>query len=168
MSLLSQARTARPIVTYDGVDVTKEVYPSLIELIYKEGIQFSGDALMLRLADPEGRFRLTWTLKAVVPLTLSFHTENWNYPGEIVDHVAGSFMVSRVDISQSKPGGTVVNLYASSISPASSGRLERKSFAWDSTNLQELRSEEHTSELQSHSDLVFRLLLEIKKIKCKS
>src|SRR5438034_6280307 len=26
------------------------------------------------------------------------------------------------------------------------------------------RSEEHTSELQSHSDLVFRLLLEIKKI----
>src|SRR5438034_7960913 len=30
-----------------------------------------------------------------------------------------------------------------------------------------LRSEEHTSELQSHSDLVCRLLLEKKKVKCK-
>src|SRR5438034_1583103 len=30
-----------------------------------------------------------------------------------------------------------------------------------------LRSEEHTSELQSHSDLVCRLLLEKKKNKCK-
>src|SRR5438132_7996969 len=32
----------------------------------------------------------------------------------------------------------------------------------------DLRSEEHTSELQSHSDLVCRLLLEKKKIKNKS
>src|SRR5947207_12619486 len=31
-------------------------------------------------------------------------------------------------------------------------------------NLQEIRSEEHTSELQSHSDLVCRLLLEKKKV----
>src|SRR5258708_8300611 len=119
MSLLSQARTARPIVTYDGVDVTKEVYPSLIELIYKEGIQFSGDALMLRLADPEGRFRLTWTLKAVVPLTLSLHTENWHYPGKIVDHVAGSFMVSRVETARNEPAPIVANLELYSNIPTS-------------------------------------------------
>src|SRR5438034_2335741 len=41
--------------------------------------------------------------------------------------------------------------------PGSAGRLERK---W---LFAEYRSEEHTSELQSHSDLVCRLLLEKKK-----
>src|SRR5438034_5241481 len=35
-------------------------------------------------------------------------------------------------------------------------------------DVQELRSEEHTSELQSHSDLVCRLLLEKKKKKYKN
>src|SRR5260370_1527644 len=34
---------------------------------------------------------------------------------------------------------------------------------WHCTSLQELRSEEHTSELQSHLNLVCRLLLEKKK-----
>src|SRR5688572_31138288 len=33
--------------------------------------------------------------------------------------------------------------------------------------LDELRSEEHTSELQSQSNLVCRLLLEIKKLNCR-
>src|SRR5438132_4449506 len=36
------------------------------------------------------------------------------------------------------------------------------------SHLEEVRSEEHTSELQSHSDLVCRLLLEKKKKKQKS
>ena len=36
---------------------------------------------------------------------------------------------------------------------------------FDSKSLQDLRSEEHTSELQSRSDLVCRLLLEKKKQK---
>src|SRR5438132_7938348 len=40
-------------------------------------------------------------------------------------------------------------------------RSERISFVFQSFNL---RSEEHTSELQSHSDLVCRLLLEKKKV----
>ena len=42
--------------------------------------------------------------------------------------------------------------------------IERKAAVQDIADLQEeLRSEEHTSELQSHSDLVCRLLLEKKK-----
>src|SRR5574343_1191809 len=35
--------------------------------------------------------------------------------------------------------------------------------SWSLLNLERLRSEEHTSELQSHHDLVCRLLLEKKK-----
>src|SRR5438034_8411123 len=44
-----------------------------------------------------------------------------------------------------------------------------KGYAWSlssfTSKIPQLRSEEHTSELQSHSDLVCRLLLEKKKIK---
>src|SRR5260221_10080917 len=36
-------------------------------------------------------------------------------------------------------------------------------WVWQGASLQLVRSEEHTSELQSHSDLVCRLLLEKKK-----
>src|SRR5947207_8934647 len=48
--------------------------------------------------------------------------------------------------------------------------LARKTTAWDEIRLRSdssslARSEEHTSELQSHSDLVCRLLLEKKKKK---
>src|SRR5260221_8937660 len=39
--------------------------------------------------------------------------------------------------------------------------------AWVGGRPRKTRSEEHTSELQSHSDLVCRLLLEKKKKKCK-
>src|SRR5437773_8243967 len=37
----------------------------------------------------------------------------------------------------------------------------------DAATAGKIRSEEHTSELQSHHDLVCRLLLEKKKIKCR-
>src|SRR2546428_8531970 len=49
----------------------------------------------------------------------------------------------------------------SGVSPASSSRDDKKKVAL--LNLEAVRSEEHTSELQSRSDLVCRLLLEKKK-----
>src|SRR5438132_10919896 len=43
--------------------------------------------------------------------------------------------------------------------------LQKQLYSWTSAKLARSRSEEHTSELQSHSDLVCRLLLEKKKNK---
>src|SRR5438034_7341408 len=45
------------------------------------------------------------------------------------------------------------------------GRLQKMRFYMIANSFQRKRSEEHTSELQSHSDLVCRLLLEKKKKK---
>src|SRR5436190_18536930 len=60
---------------------------------------------------------------------------------------------------------------SSRIHSASFGSLTSEgpngSFEIASNNLKPTRSEEHTSELQSHSDLVCRLLLEKKKKKNK-
>src|SRR5438132_7165242 len=46
--------------------------------------------------------------------------------------------------------------------------VRAKQFEWNVTYAGADRSEEHTSELQSHSDLVCRLLLEKKKKKTKA
>src|SRR2546421_9540169 len=63
---------------------------------------------------------------------------------------------------RSSPAGTAVlrlrNSPARAASPAYSATM-----IWTTTNGQNVRSEEHTSELQSRSDLVCRLLLEKKK-----
>lgn len=128
-------RFARPIVTYNGAGVSQQVYPSLQELCYKEGTEQTGDNVELRLADPEGRFRLTWKLKGAVPLNLALESENWNYLGERTYRDCGSFEIHRIQIKQAKRGGTVVSLYATSIPVSSSGRLERKNRAWTKTTL---------------------------------
>src|SRR3989475_13303173 len=52
--------------------------------------------------------------------------------------------------------------------PAASGSRHRSRARWPSAAGRTSRSEEHTSELQSQSNLVCRLLLEKKKIKKRS
>lgn len=134
-------RFARPIITYNGTGVSQQVYPSLQELVYKEGTEQTGDNVELKLADPEGLFRLTWSLKAAVPLNLALESENWNFLGERTYRDCGSFQISRIGISQSKRAGTIVALNASSIPISSSGRLERKNRAWSKTTLKAMAAQ---------------------------
>src|SRR5260221_2450034 len=54
-------------------------------------------------------------------------------------------------------------LFRSRVLPPVQGSLAPARGRRDLQHLHQLRSEEHTSELQSHSDLVCRLLLEKKK-----
>lgn len=133
--LISGTRWAAPIISYNNGDVTAQVFPSLKELCYREGTEFTGDSVDLKLADPEGKFRLTWTLKAAVPLNLALESYNWNYPGERIHRDCGSFEIHRIEIRQEKGGGTTVELAATSIPVSANGRLERKSRAWTKTTL---------------------------------
>src|SRR5438034_8101399 len=69
------------------------------------------------------------------------------------------------DLDLSGPFRIVSLIDANGIHPHGSGHGDVASSAECSSNIrlhQKLRSEEHTSELQSHSDLVCRLLLEKK------
>ena len=133
--MLSLSRSARPIVNYNGADVTQQFYPSLQELSYREGTESKGDSLELNLADPEGLFRQTFSLQAANRISLVLESSNWNYPGEYIHHDCGTFEISRISIRQDKHSGTTVSLTANSISATSNARLERKSRAWTKTNL---------------------------------
>lgn len=136
LSMFGGARFARPIISYNDANVSTQVYPSLKELTYKEGTESTGDNVELKLADPEGHFRLTWQLKAATPLNLGLESQNWNAAGEHLFKDCGTFEIHRISIKQNKKSGTEISLYASSIPVKSTLRLERKTRAWTKTNLQ--------------------------------
>src|SRR3989475_3607930 len=70
-----------------------------------------------------------------------------------------NFMTTGMPAGYSSRGGQVVNPYEAALSPGGSSSGSAVAVTAD------LRSEEHTSELQSQSNLVCRLLLEKKKKK---
>src|SRR5947207_10814615 len=59
----------------------------------------------------------------------------------------------------------ILNRYRKSCFLQQHGRCQTHGTASQNSDWSSVRSEEHTSELQSHSDLVCRLLLEKKKIR---
>src|SRR6516162_330324 len=108
-------RFARPIVSYGGGDVSAQALGSLQELSYKEGTEQTGDTVEMKLADPEGLIRMSWSLKSATAITLALESENWNYIGERTYRDCGSFQVNRISIRQDKHSGSIVSISATSI-----------------------------------------------------
>ena len=129
-------RFARPIVSYGGGDVSAQALGSLQELSYKEGTEQTGDTVEMKLADPEGLIRMSWSLKSATAITLALESENWNYIGERTYRDCGSFQVNRISIRQDKHSGSIVSISATSIPVSSNSRLEKKNKAWTNTTLQ--------------------------------
>src|SRR5437667_8502092 len=82
-------------------------------------------------------------------------------PGSL--SLAGRLKPSRVDPRDG--GGSIAEKHSARVNQGPDCTLTRGLRAALFRRLNDLRSEEHTSELQSHHDLVCRLLLEKKKKK---
>lgn len=146
-SALSLTRSAQPIITVNHNDVTSGVYPSLESLTFKEGLVFTADTVSIKLADPEGKFRLTWKIKTAMPLQLTIQSHNWNFPGETLQKQCGTFYIHRVTMESNKGSGTTIALEATSTpaTPKCSVRLERKSKGTAKTTLKALAGQIATS-----------------------
>ncbi len=139
-SLLAQlgagVRRAYPVITFNDQDVSAVVFPSLIGLDYRESYKDDqmSDMITIDLADPEGLFRLTWTLGATKPLSLKLVMENWNGPGSgTISKDCGTMFITAITMHSDKSKGTTIKLTCSSIAPNTSMRLEKKSHAWAQT-----------------------------------
>src|SRR5947207_3458161 len=83
---------------------------------------------------------------------------------EVMRHLSRSQIFKDYERAFSEAMGLPLNIRGhDSWSPAHHGKEDRDSLASILARFNKARSEEHTSELQSHSDLVCRLLLEKKK-----
>jgi hypothetical protein len=133
LSTLGQTRKAFPKISYNGVDVSATFIPSLVDFSYRESFadhQLS-DTIELSLADPEGLFRKSWSLKTGQTISASVVVQNWSGPGSgTLSKSLGTMYIKGVKIRQSKGAGTTVRISCSSIDPATALRLEKKSRAW--------------------------------------
>jgi hypothetical protein len=140
-SVLSQLSAVRKVslnVTLGGQDISSVLGPSLVSLSYHEAYKDEqlADSLEMTIADPEGKFRLTFTLATQQQITLSITVQNWAGPGSgSITKNCGIFYVTNVRIHTNKSQGTTISLSCSSINPSTSFRLERKSAAWSQTTV---------------------------------
>jgi hypothetical protein len=132
----SAVRKASLVVTHQGQDISEIVTPSLTSLTYRESFRDDqlADIAEIEIADPEAKFRLTHSFKGKQKITLSIILENWN-ASSTMRKDCGVMYLTAIEITQDKSAGTRIKLTASSINPASSFRLERKSAAWSNTTL---------------------------------
>src|SRR4029077_12704923 len=98
--------------------------------------------LDITLADPEGLFRKSWSLATGQTVSASIVVENWNGPftGTLTKQL-GKMYIKSVRISQRKGSGTTVRISCSSINPATSFRLEKKSRAWTQVTVRDVASQ---------------------------
>jgi hypothetical protein len=97
-------------------------------------LNYTGDAVQLKIADPEGRFRWSQHLVAANPVTLSIQANNWRFPGDVVNKQCGVFYIHEIRMRQTKPGGTIMDISCSSI-PLNGSRLEKRGGAYESTTM---------------------------------
>jgi hypothetical protein len=124
----------KAIITITGTDATF-VADNLLSLTYKEsighdgGVGAMGDTVDLEFCDPGSRFRLSWSIANASQFNLTLVTG-----GETT--VVGSMTVKEIRMGQSKTKGTTIRLSATSVPVDTSVRLEKKSRAWENTDLQ--------------------------------
>src|SRR5438034_5268656 len=141
-------------------------------------IAFAGTHLILLFAFPSARGATGIPINASPSMPVLLFAFGVSLVAAVVFGIAPAWMTTRVDPIEALRGVSrstartgalprkmlvvfqaalsLVLLAASGLLTAAVHRLESQRFGF----LQEQRSEEHTSELQSHSDLVCRLLLE--------
>ena len=144
LSSLGAVRRAYPQISYQGVDVSSTFIPSLKSFVYRDSFQSHclADTLEIELGDPEGLFRKSWSLKTGQTVTAAIVVENWSGPGTgKLTKQLGTMYIKGVRIKQSKGAGTSVRISCSSIDPATSFRLERKSRAWTMTDVKSVASQ---------------------------
>lgn len=150
-SSLAQVRKAYVTVVYQGIDVTSTFQPSLKDFVYKEAFRAHclADTLDIELADPEGLFRRSWSLTTGQTVSASIVVENWSGPGTgALTKPLGTMYIKSVRIKQTKNSGTVINISCTSIDPAISFRLEKKSRPWTATTAQDI-----VNQISSDNDL---------------
>jgi hypothetical protein len=144
LTSLGAVRKAYPQISYEGVDVSATFIPSLKSFTYKDSFaeHCLADTLEIELADPEGLFRKSWSLKTGQTVTAAIVVENWNGPGTgKLTKQLGTMFIKSVRLKQTKGAGTSVRISCSSIDPATSFRLEKKSRAWTASTVRDVANQ---------------------------
>jgi hypothetical protein len=137
MSVLSQTRKVTFTLSYKGQDITPQIANCLIDLVYRESFKLNvqADTLDIKIADPEGLFRQTFTLDAYSEVVCTINIENWNGPfSGTASKTLSTMYIKSIRIDQEKHIGTCIKLGCTSIPPQSKFRLEKKSASYGNSD----------------------------------
>ena len=136
------ARRTSVDVMFDGTDITKDIEPYLLDLIYTDDTDDLADDLKIGVQDRDGVWLETWLAEAVeaaaggrLSISAVIKPEHWKKDETLK---TGAFELDSVDASG--PPATVT-ISASSLAFSSDLRQTRKSKAWKNYNLSGIASE---------------------------
>ena len=136
------ARRTSVDVMFDGTDITKDIEPYLLDLIYTDDTDDLADDLKIGVQDRDGVWLETWLAEAVeaaaggrLSISAVIKPEHWKKDETLK---TGAFELDSVDASG--PPATVT-ISASSLAFSSDLRQTKKSKAWKNYNLSGIASE---------------------------
>lgn len=115
-------------ISYNGTILTAAVLAQVQEVIYREGIDSTGDTLTVQLADPTGIIRQTWDLEAGYTLSVTVTVKNWT--GQSYNTNLGTFDINRLEIGTNKGGGSTVTLHSTSLPHWTNFKYTRYTTSW--------------------------------------
>ena len=144
MSNKDLARRSEARISIDGVDVTTDIAPYIISVVYTDNEADEADDLQIKLHDRESLWLKSWVAKMIDKAASSSSTDytknglgiqavfgrsNWNGDGK--DDVLDTGFLEFDDISADGPPSTIT-IKATSLPFSSQIRQTKKSRAWES------------------------------------
>src|SRR6266446_2157243 len=121
MGVLAGTRKVTYTIKYQNRDITPQIENSLLDLVYRERLEDNTQtfSLTLRLADPEGLWRQTFTLSTYDSVDVTLNIENWDGSGKTMSKTLSRMWIKSIDIDQEKSSGITIRLVCSSVMPQS-------------------------------------------------
>lgn len=145
MSNENLARRTRPIIEFDGVDITGTILPYLLSVTYTDNEEYEADDLTIKLQDRESLWLEDWLEQAIkgaaaskLKIRCTFIRENWTGGGADEPLPCGEFELCSVKASG--PPATVT-IKATSLPFSGQMRRDKKNKAWESYTLSGIADE---------------------------
>jgi len=145
MNAEDMARRTQAQVVFDGTDITDDIKPYLLSLVYSDNEDDEADDLQLTLQDRDGLWTQSWLNEAIeaasaakLKIEASIIRKNWVGDGKNDVLPCGKFELDSVD-SSGPPD--VVSIKATSLAFSAAIRQTKKTKAWESYNLSGIAGE---------------------------
>lgn len=145
MSDKNMARRTRAEIIFSGTDITKDIAPYLLSLIYQDSESDESDELQIKLQDRDALWLESWLEEAIagaaaarLKIGARIIRENWESDGKDAVLPCGSFELGSVDAS-GPPAVAILKAVSAALS--SGFQKTRRSKAWETVKLSAVAGE---------------------------
>ena len=138
MTMANTARRAHVDITYQGVNITKDIAPFLKDFEYSDNESKKADDIQITLEDRDALWMSSWKPTKGDAISATIIVEDWFGPGQSLSLPCGSFQVDEFEIEG--PPNTV-KIKAVSVPITSTARGEKKTKGWERITLRDMAAQ---------------------------